>query len=99
MSVAVVVADSLDCCHDACDLHDIFCHSMASSVLHDIADDLQSFCAACSDASPREFATTSAQKDFFHSYGVYLMSLNLFTNMNMLPAACSRTRIFLTKGL
>jgi hypothetical protein len=72
---------------------------MASSVLHDIAGDLQSFCAASSDASPREFATTSAQKDIFHSYGVYLMSLNLFTNMNMLSAAYFRTRIFLNRGL
>lgn len=95
----MVVADSLDCCNDTCDLHDFFCLSMASSVLHDVAGDLQSFCAACSDASAREFTTTSAQKDIFHSYGVYLMSLSVFTNLNMLPAACSRTRIFLTKGL
>jgi hypothetical protein len=96
---AVVVADSLDCCHDTCDLHDIFYLSMASSVLHYTACDLQSHCAACSDTSPTEFATTSAQKDLFHSYGVHLMSLNLYTNMNMLSAACSRTKIFLTKGL
>jgi hypothetical protein len=93
------VADSLDCCHDTCDLYDVLCISVASSAVHDIAGDLQSLCATCSGAPPRAFATTSAKKNFFDSYGVCLMPLNLFTNMNMLSAADSRNRIFLTRGL
>jgi hypothetical protein len=72
---------------------------VASPTLHDFAGDIQSLRVACSAASPREFATTSAQKNLFYSYGVCLISLNLFTNMNTLSATCSRNRILMPKGM
>lgn len=82
MRVAVAVADLLACCHDTCDIPDILCLCLASSVLHNFVGALQSLYSARSGASPKPFTTSFAQENLLHSYGVRLMLLREFTKQN-----------------
>jgi hypothetical protein len=95
----VVVADPLGYCHDTCVLQYVLFFGVASPALHDFAGDIQSLRVVRSGTSPRQFAATSPQKNLFYSYGVCLISLNVFTNMNTLSATCSRNRILLPEGM
>lgn len=71
------MADKLGCCHDTCDFPGVLFVSLAS-VLHDSVGALQSVRAADSGPPARTAAASPAQENFRYSYGVHLMSLNLF---------------------